>query len=88
MTSQPVELLTGDIHLVMDKKSITFTRLPSTANPNTEKWITPLKFTGWNVAMHPPTNVVAVSQWVPRAYVVCERFLYLGRIMLKKSTRV
>jgi len=56
--------LTGDTLVTMGRARMCFVKLPSKAKRlPTQGWTVDLAFDGWSVAMHPPTNVVAVSEY-------------------------
>jgi hypothetical protein len=56
--------LTGDTLVTMGRARMCFIKLPSRAKKlPTKGWTVDLTFDGWSVAMHPPTNVVAVSEY-------------------------
>ena len=56
--------LTGDTLVTMGRARMCFIKLPSEAKRlPTKSWTVDLTFDGWSVAMHPPTNVVAVSEY-------------------------
>jgi hypothetical protein len=55
--------LTGDTLVTVGRAMMGFVQLPSKAKRlPTRGWAVDLAFDGWSVAMHPPTNVVAVSE--------------------------
>ena len=63
--SEPV--LVGDTLATMssqqDPRKMFFVRLPSKAKVLSKKsWTVDLSFDSWSVAIHPPTNVMAVSE--------------------------
>lgn len=74
MSEPPV--LTGDTYVTMEKRRLTFNRLPSAAGMSYEsKWSIDLSFDCESVAMHPPMNVVAVSEHAESSsYVTSEQF--------------
>ena len=79
-----LEILTGNTLVSMkDGQEMKFVRLPSTTNGIEEQKFS-LKFKGWSMAAHPPTNVLAISE-VPESdwYVTSERLLNPRRIMLR-----
>lgn len=56
--------LIGDTLVTMGRARMCFIKLPSKAKRLPAKnWTVDLAFDGWSVAMHPPTNVVAVSEY-------------------------
>ena len=56
--------LSGDTLVTMGQARLCFIKLPSKAKRlPTKGWTVDLAFDGWSVAMHPPTNVVAVSEF-------------------------
>ena len=56
--------LTGDTLVTMGRARMGFMKLPSKAKGlPTRDWTVDLTFDGWSVAMHPPTNVVVVSEY-------------------------
>ena len=75
--SPPPPLVTGDILLQVDDKTMCFMRLALEKGQTQYKWEFKLDFKIWSVAMHPPTNVVAVSEYTPYLYVASEWFLTL-----------
>ena len=95
MNSQPVELLVGNVYLIKDGKRLSFTKIDPMEHPKTETDIsmskavpigkTELPFKGWTVAMYPPANLVAVSEFPSKPYVTFERFLNLSSMTLKNS---
>lgn len=76
----PDALLTGDTLVAMSgppwDREMSFIELPSKADPSENKWKVKLSFDGWTVAMHPPANVMAVSEYTgSSSYVTSEQFL-------------
>ena len=61
-------------HAILNNDKITFTREYSGLEEQ-QQWVVRLPFKGWSMAMHPPSNVVAVSE-DPKSpsYVTPERF--------------
>ncbi|KAF9651374.1 hypothetical protein BDM02DRAFT_3110812 [Thelephora ganbajun] len=56
--------LTGDTLVTMGRARMRFIKLPSKAKRlPTRGWTVDLTFDGWSVAMHPPTNVMVVSEY-------------------------
>jgi len=56
--------LAGDTLVTMGQARLSFIKLPSKAKRlPTKDWTVDLAFDGWSVAIHPPTNVVAVSEY-------------------------
>lgn len=69
--------LTGDTLVTMGRARLCFIKLPSKAKRlPTKGWTVDLTLDGWSVAMHPPTNVVAVSEYTGSiSYVSFQRSL-------------
>jgi hypothetical protein len=56
--------LAGDTLVTMGQARLCFIKLPSKAKKlPTKGWAVDLTFDGWSVAIHPPTNVVAISEY-------------------------
>ena len=76
--------LTGDTLVTMGRARMSFNKLPSKAKGMpTKRWTVDLAFDGWSVAMHPPTNAVAVSEYTGSiSYVHVYQFFHPVRAML------
>lgn len=66
-TNPKFPVLTGDTFVNMTglegNQKVSFLRLGSKAEEKAEeKWAFPLLFHGWSLAIHPPANVLAVSE--------------------------
>lgn len=81
------QLLTGDTLMTMNGCTMSFMRLPSGGNPAAEEWSVDLPFDDWSAALHPPTNVVVVSEHTgSTSYVPSEHFLNPSHVTLMNST--
>lgn len=83
--SPPPLLVVGDILLEINDNKMCFTRLVFQTGQTQEKWEISLDFTIWSVAMHPPMNVVAVSEYTSDLYVAFERFFNPDLMTLRIS---
>ena len=87
-------LLTGNILLTLNgpagDRKLFFTRLlPKAEDLQETNWTVNLPFYGWSVAMHPPANVLAMSQNTgSTSYVISWRFFNPGCAPLTISTHV
>lgn len=88
--SPSLKLFTGNTLLSMkDGRNVRFIKLPSMAVPAKEERAFSLPFDGWSMAVHPPTNVLAVSECPgPDLYVTSEWFPSSDNMTLKRFTHL